>query len=56
MWFGWWGSGPLNINLLPKVANPGTGLSETGEPSMLQEAGWGDDGDAGTDVVFGDSG
>lgn len=47
MWFGWWGSDPLNINLLPKVAKPGTGVSDTGELSMLLGAGWVDDGEAG---------
>lgn len=50
MWFRWlWGSDPLSINLLPKVANPGTGASDTGEPSMLLGPGCGDDG-AGEDV------
>ncbi len=57
MWFGWW-SDLLNINLLPKVAKPGTGASETGELSILLEAGWGDDngagvGDAEEDVALG---
>lgn len=47
MWFGWWESDPLNISLLPRVAKPGTGASETGEPSMLLDAGWGDDNEAG---------
>lgn len=58
MGFTWWGSDPLNINLLPRVAKPGTGTSETGEPSILLEVGWGGDdvagvGDAGTDVELG---
>lgn len=56
MWLVWWGSGPLNSSLLPKVAKPGTGASETGEPSILLEAGWADKdeagaGDAGADVA-----
>lgn len=40
------------------MAKPGTGASETGEPSILLEMCWGDDdeagvGDAGADVAFG---
>lgn len=58
MWFGWWGSTPLNINFLPRVAKPGTGTSETGEPSILLELGWGggdvdEVGDAGAAVALG---
>lgn len=58
MWFGWWGSTPLSINFLPRVAKPGTGTSETGEPSILLELGWGGDdvdevGDAGAAVALG---
>lgn len=57
MWFGWWGSDPPNINFLPKVAKPGTGASETGEPSILLDMCCGDDGaagvgDAGADVAL----
>lgn len=40
------------------MAKPGTGTSETGEPSILLELGWGGDdvagvGDAGADVALG---
>lgn len=57
MWFWWWGSGPLNISLLPKVAKPGTGVSETGELSVLLQAAWAVEdeagvGDAGADVAL----